>query len=734
MNPRAGVAGVALLTKIITRFGLPAILVAAGLLHVQLARRFLSPLFLRDESGYLANAAALAGYTFDGASSYRAGYSLLLAPFYGLFDDPFTIYRLTQATNIGLCLLAIVFLYELLKQLFPSEPREKILLGLLVAASYPAWFAFSTFAFPENAFVPLFVLTCLLCMRAARAGGWAWAAWGACVGFLIMIQPRAFVVAVAGVFVGVIMAGWRRDWRGFAAFIGSVTLFVALDHWLLEPFVLRRLTLGEYPPDLRYPTIAQLFAQLHTIRGLRSLAIHVVAHSAYLLMGTLWLAWFATLYVARMLNECRAQRELRPDALVLVYVVLALLGTIALSALHFTSYPNALRLDHWMYGRYVEGVLMPLLAIGFVAMRRKSFIAGFAIALVLTWTFVQTARIGATNYINVSALWQPFLLPSWSIVGWCAAAGVVALFAILLPDRLRAMAYVAVFVTASVQLYQQNLVYSYQWYAVRHRLASDIRSLYGKDPPNCVGYDQASVEDPVVDSALQTYSNFLFAYRIRRVTFEGWAADCDGPLISWSRDLDRAHPEVPLNLSSFEVRNHVSTTDGPFLWTREPKPWFRMRLGQVLAMSGPEQAEHHILGNGWYETESTGTWSTDSAELRLPLGDECMATAGCELLLRFSTLPISPEQPLSIEAQAENGNATTWAVTSDSSSTEWHTLDLGNLRAPSSGARVNLSIPGAKSPKELGLSADARTLGIMIQELVVRSKDGEQASKTPASR
>jgi len=716
------------------RFGLPAILVAMGALHVQVARPFLSPLFLRDESGYLANAAALAGFTFDGASSYRAGYSLLLAPLYFLFDDMFVIYRFVQALNIGLCLVAIVLLDRLLKSLFPDESRATLLLALLVAAAYPAWSSFSTFAFCENAFVPVFVLSCLLCFRAARVGGWAWLGWGVALGYLIMVTPRASAVVVSAIPVGAVIAVQRRDARGFVALLGGLAAVVAIDRLLLEPFVLERLTLGEFPPDLRYPTLEWMLAPLTRLDGVRLLALYVAGHAAYLLMGTLWLAWFGASYVGRRWSESRSRRELPADVLVLTYVIVAVVATLGISALHFASYQNAQRLDQWMYGRYVEAVLMPLLAVGFVAMRtgRFIFVFGFAIAWVLAWVFVANAHITLFNPINVSALWEAFQIPGWTAVGWCAAAGVLAFCLIWLPYGVRAAAFAALFAMTSVQLHDRNLEYSFHWFATRHRLASDIRSVHTPGPERCVGYDEPSVEDPAVDIGLQTYANFLFDYRIRRVTVEDWAARCDGPLISQKRDLDREHPDLPLHLASFEIPAHDPAEDGPFLWTRSAEPWFRMPLDVIVPMTGPEQPSQHMLGKGWYDGEAQGTWSTASADLWLPLGDECASGAGCELAMRFSLVQLGAGRSTKIEAQSEHASAT-WTVTQESAAADEHRLDLGTFHAPGSGLRVHLSIPEATSPKKLGLSDDGRTLGIMIHEIVVRSKPSQGgAGERPA--
>jgi hypothetical protein len=712
------------------RFGLLVILAAAALLHVQLARPFLSPLFLRDESGYLANAAALAGYTFDGASSYRAGYSLLLAPLYFLFDDTFVIYRSVQALNIGLCLVAIVLLDRLLSELFPDQSRAKRLLALLVAAAYPAWSSFSTFAFCENAFVPVFVLSCLLCFRVARVGGWSWLAWGVAIGYLIMVTPRASTVALSGLLVGIAIAMQRRDGKGFAVFLAGLLAVVAIDRLLLEPFVLDRLTVGEYPPDLRYPTLAWLFAPLWTLHGIRSLAIHTLAHAAYLLMGTLWLAWFATLYVVRRFNESRSQREFPADVLVLIYVLVAVIGTLGVSALHFASYKNALRLDQWMYGRYVEAVLMPLLAAGFVALRPSRFVFGFALAWLCARIFVSGAEIRALNPINVSALWQMFQLPHWTAPCWCVAAGALTLVIIYLPYSVRAVAFAIVFALTSVQLHKQNLEVAFQQYALPHRLASDLRSSHAPGPDRCIGYDEPSVPNLSTDSALQIYSNFLFDYRIRRVTFEDWAAQCDGPLISWDRDLDSKHPDVPLVLASFEIRSHIPAEDGPFLWTRGGTPWFRLRLGEVVAMQTPERPSLRMLGKGWYPVEANGVWSTKSADLWLPVGDACASGAGCELVVRFSVLPPDASRATTIEARAGDAT-TTWTVTAATAGTEYHRLDLGTFRAASSGLPVHLSKPDATSPKALGMADDARELGIMLHDLVVIPKEPAEATPSP---
>ena len=731
--PSSLTAQIARVKTLWERFGLLAILAFAGLLHVQVARSFLSLTFLRDEAGYLSNAAALAGYSYDGASAYRAGYSLLIFPFYLVLRDPFTIYRCVQVLNIALSLLAIVLLYRLLSELFPAERRWKILLAVFVASLYPAWTAFSTFALSENVYVPLFVLSALLCLRTTRVGGWAWIAWGACIGFIDVVHPKGVVVIGIGFMVGAVIALQRREWKFFTAFAAAIALFVALNSVWLQPWVVHRLTMGAFPPELRYPSIAHLLEPLQSLTGIRAVAIHIAAHIAYLLMGTLWLAWFATLYAVRTVSAGRREPAIRPDVAVLAYVGLSVLGTVALSSLYFSSYPNALQLDQWMYGRYAEGTLLPLLGIGFLAIRRFSLLPGILLALALVWIFENSARFGQANSINVSALWQSLFLYDWSIVAWCAVAGVMAVVVTLLPwDVLRAGALGVVFMLSIVLLYGRNLTINHATYATRHRIADTIRSQYDPRVTKCVGFEPSPVEDVERDGEFPKNATHLFEYGIRRTTFEQWASQCDGPLISWSRDLDRTHPDIPIHLAAFEERAQYTGADGPYLWTREPASWFTLPVGIMLSLTGPPGPLDHVLGNGWYPRDSKGAWSTEMAELWLPIGTDCADGNGCDLMLRFATLPPREGESKFVDVRVDGHAPVRWTITSRDA--EWHTLELGRTTAVQSGLRISLSIPGATSPKDLGHSPDARTLGIWLTELAVRVRTPDQVSSSARPR
>ena len=61
--------------------------IAIGCAYLAASWHVSGPAYLRDEIGYLANAAFLTNHRIDAASSFHAGYSFLIAPAF-LFSGP----------------------------------------------------------------------------------------------------------------------------------------------------------------------------------------------------------------------------------------------------------------------------------------------------------------------------------------------------------------------------------------------------------------------------------------------------------------------------------------------------------------------------------------------------------------------------------------------------------------------------------------------------------------------
>lgn len=701
--------------------GLVLILLASSLIRILLNRNYDASMVMRDEAGYLANAAAFAGHVFDGASSYHAGYSLLILPAFLSFDDPLLVYRGVQAINLLLAAIAIVFVDRLLRELFPHRSRAMRLLAVGVAASYPAWFAFSGLAMSENATVPVFCIAAWLCLRTGRQGGTAWIAWALACGFLFVVHPGAVATIAVAMPVGLLFAAKRREWPWFVAFVAIVASMIAIYSLLLQPWLVARLTVGSFPPSLHYPSWSAALRTLLSIAGIVEIGQRVAGHVFYLLAGSLWLAWSALAVAARSsLDDMRA-RMFRTETCVLAFVVLPVLATLALSVLSFSALHGG-RFDHWMYGRYMEGSLMPALAIGFLAMSRfdRVGMAGMLVAAACAVVLAHAPHGADINSLNVSALWPSRLRPEWPPSTWWLMAATAAAAAWLLPSRLlQGTAIAAVFMGAVVLLYQRFLGPCHDVYAERFELARFVRD-HVQPAPDCVGLDVGSPDAPadyVVPWA--KYGTHLFGHGLRRTTVEEWQRTCDGPLISWSRDLDRRFPGM--YLAAVERHDLLSSTPGPYLWVRKPvRAVDVLNPGDVVDLSAGSRRADWVLGKGWHAPEAAGVWSSANAQLWLEPGDDCVA--GCTVDFMLQPLRASESAPMEVTVRIEGIEVARWRIVAPGMQ-RW-TAPLMRRAGSHSAVGMELAVDGAVSPRDLGMSADPRVLGIKVRELRLSASDG----------
>lgn len=699
------------------RHGLVLILLVYSLLRIFLDRNYDASLVVRDEGGYLANAAAFAGFAFDGANSYHAGYSLLILPAFLLFDNPTAIYHCIQAVNVVLAALAIVLVHRLLGDLFPAERPARRLLALGVAAIYPAWMVLSSLAMSENAMVPSFCAAAWCCLQVGRKGGWFWIAWAIACGWLFFVHPTAIASIGVAFVVAAVFAVQRREWAWFAAFIATCTFLVAAYSAWIQPWLVARLSVGSFPLNLHYPSWATALQPLLSLDGLVGFAQRLAGHAFYVLVGSIWLAWFAAVHVARVVLADARDRRIEAESGALAFIILAALATLALSALTFTSL-HAPRLDHWMYGRYIEGTMMPTLAIGFMVMSKgldRTALAGLLVASACAVVLASGAPGAEINTLNVTALWQSSLLRGDSLPAWWLVGAAVSCLTLLLPGGfLRAAAIATVFLGSTALVYSRFLGPCHEMYAERFELAKFVRE-HVTPAPGCVGLDVVSDETPSTSiESWAKYGSHLFANGMRRTTVEEWMRTCDGPLISWSRDLDRRFPG--LYLVATEKHDAASSDPGPYLWMREPlaSP-ATLGPGSNLVVAAGNHRIDPILGKGWYAPEAAGAWSGEVAELWLPVDPSC--SDQCSLALLMQPLRASPDSPLEVDVIVEGDSVARWRI--DSGQRQRHSFPLPAASGTSVDRRVRLVIRGAASPAKIGMSGDSRTLGVKLHELAV---------------
>lgn len=698
------------------------IVIPGLVLRIWLAIPLRSAVVMRDEAGYLANAAALAGYSFDGASSYHPGYSLFILPAYWLSSDPWTIYRIVQGINLLLAITGAFLLFRLLREVAPERSTHEAFIATIVGMSYPAFAVLSSVAMSENATVPLFIFVCYCCARTARYGGWYWFLWGLGAGLMFLVHPTAVATIFAGALVALWIAGVRREYSGFVVYLllslaGIVVYECFLREWLLD-----RLTPGEFPALLHYPSLAKTLVALFRPDGVADLATRLAGHALYLLIGSLGLAWLAVAHVISRIGPAVGQRKHFPETTAALLPVLSLLGTVLISALMFSS-TRSMQLDHLMYGRYAEGVFAPTLAVGFLVAGtpevRKYLLSGLLMGALLAVMLALSTRSSpdTINWLNISALWEGWFIRSRSPLIWGLMGAIAALPLLAWRYRIfQAGTIVATFLLATVLVHRNFMVPSYNLFGAKDHIARYVRSNYPAGT-QCVGVDAAGqtgffeFQAPFAKLGTQ-----LFDHGLRRVTVEEWETDCDGPLVSWARDLDVRVPGV--HLAAVEKSDGASVVGGPYLWARGPVAGFTMGIGEHVSFANGSSTKNFVLGNGWYAPEQDGTWSSARSELYIPLADDCVP--GCSAEILFAPFIPSSGEHLDITVSVDGAVIDHWRL--EGQDLQRRSIPLRFDPETRRSSRIELEIPGAKSPISLGLSIDSRRLGVFVQEISIVSR------------
>lgn len=664
------------------------------------------PMIQPDEGSYLANAAALAGFDNDLANSYHAGYSLFIAPAFLIADSPDGVWALVKAINSALFFVSVWCLIAIARQLLPEISHRDRLIGVTLASLYPMWVVMAGYSFSENAFVPVFLLACLTYLRCIRdqAEVWPWLMLGLIVGFLYWIHPKAVAVLIAAGVGGIYIAARRKMYFQYVVFVLGTALMIYAYRNGLAPWLQGHMTSSGAAPNLHYPSAGKLLTAFLTAQGLKSLVAHIGGHVFYLAVGSLGLLVVGVLSLA---SKIRWDSLESPDNLfkyraIAIFLGLSFIGTLAISVLLFTVTTEAVRLDTWMYGRYVEGVIAPILLLGALA---PSFRGGLWAVAIAAFSVV-LLNFGITEYahtapFNVSTFWQEFFLREQGLWVWLGTGCALVILASVIP-RHAAMLVIGL-------TFGFSTILQVWWHAGhadvanrRIEAANFIRANY--PPGTCVGFSQAGITNSYKHTFWFDFGFALFDYDLKRMSFEKWYADCAGPLVSYEQDLEE-RGEV------FAIA--ISPLDGPTVWAKERPRNFRI---YPITVADRSVGLARMLGEGWYFFDQESVWSSQRAELKLPIPDDCRS-GRCEAVLTFGVFGASESRPVSVIFKpGRPGFPELPTLVARSGALQHVSIPL---LGGGSSFDVMLEIPAATSPHELNWSADKRIMGIALRSVDV---------------
>jgi hypothetical protein len=343
-----------------TRVIVGAIALATFIVHVIAASRMRTPIIqYADEAGYLGNARYIAqGFGRTGAG-YASGYSLFLVPAAFVAHNPLTAYHLSLATNALLAATVPVLGYALVRRALPNAGNFAHIIAALLLVLYPGWFTFSNLAFSENALVPTMLAAAWVLAGAARSTP-RWCVAGALCAYTYWISPRGVLVVLAFVFCCLVE---RPPWKQRSPAVPAIVTALLVSG-------IGRVVNVAIAGTTRVPGIDSTAGRLNPLRPLvhpglwNDAATNFFGWLSYVATATLGLALIGVIVLTRAaLRRSDPSSPLRNVASFAVPTLAATLVVGALGEVHLV----VTRFDYQMYGRYLDGVIAPVLAVGAAA-------------------------------------------------------------------------------------------------------------------------------------------------------------------------------------------------------------------------------------------------------------------------------------------------------------------------------------------------------------------------------
>ena len=321
--------------------------------HLTLAAYMRVPIIQPDELGYLQNARFLARGGPRSETEYYPGFSLLLVPLWWITTNPSFAFRGALVIEALLAGVGAVLWWRMTALLAPTLQGWRRALVVLLTLAYPSALLYGNFALAEVTFAVVFAAVVLLAGQAFTTARPVWcAALGLSSGALALVHPRGFAVMVAVGIFGLVLLGVRRL-AAFGSLVVGMAAGGAVTRWLVT------VTKGKVAPSFGAYRPDSVISKSLSLHGMLTLFSELAGQLWYLSLATFGLVPLALLLGGKAL--ARVIKGERTSWIVAqAFATLSFLGVWALSSLFMNLGDRA---DKLIYGRYNEGVIVPLLVI-----------------------------------------------------------------------------------------------------------------------------------------------------------------------------------------------------------------------------------------------------------------------------------------------------------------------------------------------------------------------------------
>lgn len=520
-----------------SRFSIPA-LVFVGYFVLSLGVN--GPAYMTDEIAYLNKASVITGNTVHMTTSWFGGYSFLIAPAFLLSSDPYVIWTLIMGLNALMWAGSAALLGYILRRTHPKMSDKTVWLATIGAMLYPSWLSMSGYAFATSGFVLVFMASLALLLRSnLTQSGWL-ALSGLLAGYLCWIHPLGFLYL--GLFFGVVMLqtvlkkSWIHGVIAAGCLLFAVTYVMVVHPWF------NSVMSGSVVNDAHYTSgLAGLLSALTTgDYWLRAIGL-TIGLSFFTLVATFGLFVYGSLGPLQEIRQkVKNPRQLLQNTRLIIMIIPALLivAVILFTALTWAN-TSHLRIDQWVYGRYTDMYLLPVIGFGLLAawkLKHGLVVAGLVVVGGIALTLLTNpgnTGFFFNNKVNIQGLW-PMHLASvlhanhywlWGLLG---ALGIM--YVALLGNG-RKKVYLTLLLVPIALTGASNYIYNLtitKQHATVSGLYQYIKTNYSTS--DCIGF----TPQPDNHERFNLYTYYLQGYNLKRIPIEQWQQEgCTGPYLTY---------------------------------------------------------------------------------------------------------------------------------------------------------------------------------------------------------
>jgi hypothetical protein len=498
------------------------------------------PAYLSDEVGYLDKAATIAGSTVHMATSWFGGYSFMISPAFMLSSDPYVEWVIVLLLNALMWAVSAALLRYIVAKLYPKATTKALWFTTIGAMAYPSWLSMSGYAFSTSGFVLIFMAALATLLRSNLTHrGWLVVA-GVLSGFLCWIHPRGFLFVGLFVVVLALQSLLKKSWWPILiALLG--TAFAVSYPLIVQPMFAR--VMGGSINDSHYGSgIADILQATTTLHYWLQVGLLVIGLLLFIISATFGIAVYGSLPIIKQFFDGKKSWKTKlqdTNTVIKLLSVLLVLAALAFTALSFAA-DKLLRIDQWVYGRYIDMYLLPVIAFGLLAswrLKQAAVIAGATLVagvILSLATNPDNTSFVFNNKVNIQSLW-PMHIASivhanyywlWGLMGAIGIA-IVGLMGVKKRKLLLVLVLIPIILAgAGNYLYHRTII-------DQHSTVSSLYS-YIKDhyqPTDCIGFTPA----PDNNERFNLYSYYLHGYNVKQISFEQWQKNgCKGAYLTYT--------------------------------------------------------------------------------------------------------------------------------------------------------------------------------------------------------